>query len=141
MNSLSHLKLLRSNHLVSEIKLSHTVEALNLTKMIELVIPVGLIIIDLCLSVACLTMGTLHLKECENQAAIFLEVNGGITLLLVLMATALASILPVFARFFLPFVSFSLLLVPPFVSLVKLALAIYGSIVIFGEFEAQIQAQ
>lgn len=133
MNSLSHLKLLRSNHLVSEIKLSHTVEALNLTKMIELVIPVGLIIIDLCLSVACLTMGTLHLKECENQAAIFLEVNGGITLLLALIATAL-------------FIYYrgNLLLVPPIVSivsLVKLALAIYGSIVIFGEFEAQIKAQ
>ena len=137
MNSLSHLKLLRSNHLVSEIKLSHTVEALNLTKMIQLVIqlviPVGLIIIDLCLSVACLTMGTLHLKECENQAAIFLEVNGGITLLLALIATAL-------------FIYYrgNLLLVPPIVSivsLVKLALAIYGSIVIFGEFEAQIQTQ
>ena len=113
--------------------MSHTVEALNLTKMIELVIPVGLIIIDLCLSVACLTMGTLHLKECENQAAIFLEVNGGITLLLALIATAL-------------FIYYrgNLLLVPPIVSivsLVKLALAIYGSIVIFGEFEAQIKAQ
>ena len=102
-----------------------------------LAIPVGLIIIDLCLSIACLTMGTLHLKECENQAAMFLEVNGGITLLLALIATVL-------------FVVFVLnkdsdccfnqtIFFPPFVSLVKLALAIYGSIVIFGEFEAQIQ--
>ena len=105
-----------------------------------LVISVGLIIIDLCLSIACLTMGTLHLKECENQAAIFLEVNGGITLLLVLIATALfiawGRCLPGYL-----FVSLCLLVVPPFVSLVKLALAIYGSIVIFGEFEAQIQTQ
>ena len=93
-----------------------------------LVIPVGLIIIDLCLSIACLTMGTLHLKECENQAAIFLEVNGGITLLLVLIA--LNTEFDCFECFF-----------PPFASLVKLALAIYGSIVIFGEFEAQIRAQ
>ena len=114
--------------------MSHTVEALNLTKMIELVILVGLII-DLCLSIACLTMGTLHLKECENQAAIFLEVNGGITLLLALIATAL----------FVPWCQAKIgekwFFWPPFASLVKLALAIYGSIVIFGEFEAQIKAQ
>ena len=129
--------------------MSHTVEALNLTKMIQLVIqlviPVGLIIIDLCLSVACLTMGTLHLKECENQAAIFLEVNGGITLLLALIATALfiavyfevrCCCCPQDALQMLTMFCF-----PPFASLVKLALAIYGSIVIFGEFEAQIKAQ
>ena len=101
-----------------------------------LVIPIGLIIIDLCLSIACLTMGTLHLKECENQAAIFLEVNGGITLLLALIATALFIALVSGGMPFHQTVFF-----PPFASLVKLALAIYGSIVIFGEFEAQIKAQ
>ena len=105
-----------------------------------LVIPIGLIIIDLCLSIACLTMGTLHLKECENQAAMFLEINGGITFLLALIATVLFFAWCLCLPGYL-FVSLCLLVVPPFVSLVKLALAIYGSIVIFGEFEAQIQAQ
>ena len=44
----------------------------------------GLIIavIELCLSIACMVMGGVHWNECENQAAIFLLVDGGVTLLI-----------------------------------------------------------
>ena len=36
-----------------------------------------MVLIDFCLSVACVAMGALHLNECQNQAATFLLVNGG----------------------------------------------------------------
>ena len=39
--------------------------------------------IEICLSTAGMVMGGVHLIECQNQAATFLLVNGGVTLLII----------------------------------------------------------
>ena len=90
-------------------------------------------VIDFCLSIACLVMGTLHLNECQNHAASFLTAIGGITLPLALIA--IAFIIITWNK------GVHLIILIPFASLVKLALSIYGSIAIFGKFETQIYTQ
>ena len=92
--------------------------------------------IDFCLSIACVAMGALHLNECQNQAAIFLIVNGCITLVFALIIVAFISLLADKEDLNLIRAIFYFLPLLP-----KLGLSIYGSIVIFGTYETQIQAK
>ena len=95
--------------------------------------------IEICLSTACMVMGGVHLNECENQAAIFLLVNGGVPL----ASVAIVAILVVICFYSCgeggQVIS---MLLPFFVMfgavLLKLGLSIYGSVVIFGKYETQI---
>ena len=86
-----------------------------------------MVLIDFCLSVACVAMGALHLNECQNQAATFLLVNGGVTLALTLIVIALIILYRTEAGQVIN-LSFCVL------SLVKMVLSINGSIAIFGKF-------
>ena len=92
--------------------------------------------IDFCLSIASVAMGALHLNECQNQAAIFLIVNGCITLVFALIITSFILLLANKEDLDLIRAIFYFLPLLP-----KLGLSIYGSIVIFGKYETQIQAK
>ena len=98
----------------------------------------GLIIVGIkfCLSIACMVIGGVHLNECENQAAIFLLVNGGVTLLIAIVLISLFHV----NHFNENDTLLGLCRIGGAV-LVKLGLSIYGSVVIFGKFETQIQPQ
>ena len=91
--------------------------------------------IDFCLSIASVAMGALHLNECQNQAAIFLIVNGCITLVFALIIVAFILLLANKEDLDLIRGLFYFLPLLP-----KLGLSIYGSIVIFafGKYETQI---
>merc|ERR1712029_698029 len=98
----------------------------NRTKMKKVeVVAFVMVLIDFCLSVACVAMGALHLNECQNQAATFLLVNGGVTLALTLIVIALIILYRIEAGQVIN-LSFCVL------SLVKMVLSINGSIAIFG---------
>ena len=81
--------------------------------------------IEVCLSIACVVMGGVHLNECHNKAAIFLLVNGGVTLTTHIVVISF-------------FWADKDWLTLPFACLVKLGLSIYGSVVIFGKFQTKI---
>ena len=92
--------------------------------------------IEFCLSIACMVMGGIHLNECQNQAAIFLLVNGGLTLLIIaIVGISFCGACRLcncdFCHLFPCW--FTVVAV-----LVKLGLSIYGSVAIFGKFETQI---
>ena len=91
--------------------------------------------IDFCLSIASVAMGALHLNECQNQAAIFLIVNGCITLVFALIIVSFILLLADKEDLDLIRAIFYFLPLLP-----KLGLSIYGSIVIFafGKYETQI---
>ena len=103
-----------------------------------LIIPLIIVGIEFCLSIACVVMGGVHLNECQNQAAIFLLVNGGLTLLII----AIVGISYFFAdKDKFEWVCSSVWYIMgsiPLAGLVKLGLSIYGSVAIFGKFETQI---
>ena len=93
--------------------------------------------IEFCLSIACMVMGGVHLNECQNQAAIFLLVNGGLTLLIIaIVGITFYSLTSGGCNCdFCDLFPYCLIVVAV---LVKLGLSIYGSVVIFGKFETQI---
>ena len=94
--------------------------------------------IDFCLSIASVSMGALHLNECQNQAATFLIVNGCITLVFALIVLSFILLLANKEDLnLIRAISYFLPLLP------KLGLSIYGSIVIFafGEYETQLKAK
>ena len=106
-----------------------------------LIIPLVIVGIEFCLSIACMVMGGVHLNECENQAAIFLLVNGGVPLLSVAIVAILvvicayscgeaakSSVISMVLPYFLIFGAV----------LLKLGLSIYGSVAIFGKFETHL---
>ena len=105
-----------------------------------LIIPRIIVGIEFCLSIACVVMGGVHLNECQNQAAIFLLVNGGVPLL----SVAIVAILIVICAYSISGEGGQVIsmVLPYFLIvgavLVKLGLSIYGSVVIFGKFETQI---
>ena len=96
--------------------------------------------IDFCLSIACMVMGGVHLNECENQAAIFLLVNGGVPLL----SVAIVAILVVICAYSCEKARGQVIsmVLPYFLIfgavLLKLGLSIYGSVAIFGKFETHL---
>ena len=83
--------------------------------------------IEICLSIACMVMGGVHLNECHNQAAIFLLVNGGVTLPIAILVISFFWADKKNAWWTLSFAC-----------LVKLGLAIYGSVVVIGKFQTQL---
>ena len=92
-----------------------------------LIIPLVIVGIEFCLSIACMVMGGVHLNECENQAAIFLLVNGGVTLPIAILVISFFWAGKKNAWWTLSFAC-----------LVKLGLAIYGSVVVIGKFQTQL---
>ena len=83
-------------------------------------------------------MGGVHLNECQNQAAIFLFVNGGVPLL----SVAIVAILVVICAYSCGEGGQVISMVLPYylifgAVLLKLGLSIYGSVVIFGKFAPQ----
>ena len=99
--------------------------------------------IEFCLSIACMVMGGVHLNECQNQAAIFLLVNGGLTLLIIaIVGITFYSLTSGECGYRRPCNCDCCDLFPycliGVAVLVKLGLSIYGSVVIFGKFETQI---
>ena len=83
--------------------------------------------IEICLSIACMVMGGVHLNECHNQAAIFLLVNGGVMLPIAILVISFFWADKENAWWTLSFAC-----------LVKLGLAIYGSVVVIGKFQTQL---
>ena len=104
-----------------------------------LIIPLVIVGIEFCLSIACMVMGGVHLNECQNQAAIFLLVNGGVPLL----SVAIVAILVVICAYSCGEDGQVISMVLPYflifgAVLLKLGLSIYGSVAIFGKFETHL---